>query len=469
MTKPIAILVEDDSQQLEVSRGVLEFAGYTVHSFDSIAPAQDFTNESTDLLDLFVLDRRLPVNAGERATDEFGDELLNEIRSAYPDARIIVFTGFATPRHVQESLQGGGQLPTQDGQPLDRVTVLEKDQSLEFKEHVEQFRQLLQFLDDIEIIPLPSNAKLDSLEKRVIRRLAFDYRAVSVSVSSLAGGLTGASVWRCEIHRAEGRIATVVAKRVKSCSLPGGLAELLPRAITTARVRTLSGLMAGGHLNVLQLAGESPSALMDFIAKQPTRAVEFAKPVWDALHGVPAQRTTLTVAKLCEPLIAWESLSDLLGTHEIQAPAGSLVVTTQVGPRHGDLHPGNILIDNGQAVLIDFDSETFAAGALDPITTLISTLVHPDSPIRGAAWPDPAHIASAFATHDFGQGHPCADWFGGVQDWIQECQTSEREYWALVLAYAGRQLRYADVTGDPATVDRVLAIARRASDALGSS
>lgn len=469
MTKPIVILVEDDPQQSEVSQGVLDSAGYTVHSFDSIAPARDHMHKSADLIDLFVLDRRLPVNSSQPATDEFGDELLKEIRSAHPDARIIVFTGYATIRHVQESLQGSGQLPTQDGQPLDRVTVLEKHQSLEFKEQVEQFRQLLQLLENIEIITSPNDAPLDALEKRVIRRLAFDYRAVSISVSSLTGGLTGASVWQCEIHRPEGRIATVVAKRGKSSRSPGGLSELLPPANTTARVRTLSGLMAGEHLNVLQLAGESPSALMDVIAEKPARAVELVKPVWDALHGVSAQRTTLSVAEVCETLISWEQLSALLGTHGILAPAGSLVVTTQVGLRHGDLHPGNILIDNGRAVLIDFDSETFAAGALDPITMLISTLVHPDSPIRGAAWPDPAHIASTFATQEFGRGHPCADWFGGVQDWIQECQTSEREYWALVLAYAGRQLRYRDVKEDGATVVRILAIARRASEALGSS
>lgn len=468
MTNPIAVLIEDDPQQAEVSQGVLETAGYAVRSFNSIAPARDYLHTSTDLIDLFVLDRRLPVNAGEPATDEFGDELLKEVRSNYLDARLVVFTGFATIRHVQESLQGSGQLPAQDGQPIDRVTVLEKDQSLEFKEQVEQFRQLLQTLDDIEIITPPGTASLNARDKRVLRRLAFDYRAVSISVASLDGGLTGAGVWRCEINRVEGRIATVVAKRVKSPGSPGGLPELLPRANTAATVRTLSGLMAGGHLNVLQLAGESPYALMDIIAEQPAQAVELVKPVWNALHGVVAQQKTLTVAELCESLIAWERLSELLSPYGIQTPAGSLSVTTHVGPRHGDLHPGNVLIDNGQAVLIDFDSETFAAGALDPIIMLISTLVHPASPIRGEAWPTVSEITSTFATGDFGRGHPCELWFGGVQDWIEECQTSQREYWALVLAYAGRQLRYPDVRGDQETVDRLVAIAKRAADALAN-
>src|SRR5699024_2748243 len=192
--------------------------------FGSIAPAQGYIRSSTDLIDLFVLDRRLPMTAGEPAADEFGDELLGEVRSKYPDARLIVFTGFATIRHVQESLQGSGQLPTQDSDPIDRVTVLEKDQSLEFKEQVEQFRSLLQTLDDIEIITPPGVGPLSPLDKRVLRRLAFDYRAMSISAAALGGGLTGASVWRCQINRSEGHVATVVAKLVESSGSPGGLA-----------------------------------------------------------------------------------------------------------------------------------------------------------------------------------------------------------------------------------------------------
>lgn len=469
MTNPIAVLVEDDPEQAEVSVGVLEAAGFNVHSFNSIAPARGYISDSTDLIDLFVLDRRLPVNSGESATEEFGDELLKEVRSTHPDARLIVFTGYATVRHLQESLQGSGQLPAQDGQPLDRVKVLEKDQSLEFKLEVEQFRELLQDLEDIEIITSPGTAPLSAIDKRVLRRLAFEYRAVSVSVAPLDGGLTGASVWRCQINRSEGRIATVVAKRVKVHGSPGGLAELLPRANTTATVSTISGLMAGKYLNVFQLAGDSPFPLMDVIAEQPDKAVELAKPVWDALRAVTAQRLTTTVAEMCQPLISWDLLTERLRAYEVQAPAPSLSVTTRIGPRHGDLHPGNVLIDNGQAVLIDFDSETFAAGALDPITMLLSTLVHPDSPICGAAWPDASYIGSTFGTPDFGRGHPCESWFRSVQEWIVECHTSPREYWAVVLAYAGRQLSYPDVLQNQEIIDRLVALARRASEELAST
>ena len=469
MANPIAVLVEDDAQQAVVSEGVLNAARYDVRSFNSIAPALNYLRACPDLIDLFVLDRRLPMNAGEAATDEFGDELLDEIRVDYPDARLIVFTGFATIRHVQEALQGGGLLPTQSDRSIDRITVLEKDQSLEFKEEVERLRQLLQSLDDIEITTPLVPSLLSDLDKRVLRRLAFHYRAVSVSASALGGGLTDASVWRCELNRAEGHIATVVAKRVNSVGVRGGLPELLPHANTTSTTATLSGLMGGSRLNVLQVAGESPYALMSIIAEHPARAVELVRPIWDSLHGLTSQRKSLSVAELCASLIEWEKLSELLGPYGIQLPAGSLSATTQIGVRHGDLHPGNVLVDNEHAVLIDFDSTTFAAGALDPITMLLSTLVHPDSPIRGSSWPDASDIASNFATSSFALGHACEPWFQGVHEWVDECRTSQREYWALVLAYAGRQLRYKDVVQDDEVVSRVVAIARRAAGALADS
>jgi len=128
-----------------------------------------------------------------------------------------------------------------------------------------------------------------------------------------------------------------------------------------------------------------------------------------------------------------------------------------------------VLIDNDQAVLIDFDSTTFAAGALDPVTMLISTLVHPDSPIRGASWPDASEITASFATSDFGREHVCRAWFQGVLEWIEECRASQREFWALVLTYAARQLRYQDVLADEEVVERVVAIIRRATAVLAAT
>lgn len=466
MTNPLAVLVEDDQQQLEISKREMQTAGFEVRDFDAVAPVLDYLQSSTELVDLFVLDRRLPVNFGDAAGDELGDELLRAVRAAYPDARLIVFTGYASVPHLQQALEGGGSLPSHGGPALDRITVLEKHQSLEFRKHVIEFRQLLQLLNDIEITTEDPAESLTALDKRLLRRLAFSYHAVSVSALSLSGGLTGARVWKCVLRGQEGLLATVIAKCVSKSSPLGGLPALLHRSATTSTIATLGGPIAGRYINVLQIAGENPYSLMSLLSRDPAQAVALARPLWDALHAVDYQQRARPVAEICSSLIDWEEISERLSDFEITVPAGSITASTAIGLRHGDLHPGNILIDGTDAVLIDFDSNTFGSGLLDPVTILLSTLVHPESPIAGARWPSPVDITESLGTSDFGRGHACEAWFRAVQEWISECRASDREFWSLVLAFAARQLRYADVLADAETLGRVVAIAKRAAGAL---
>jgi CheY-like chemotaxis protein len=469
MSEPFAVLVEDDPEQAGITRALLADAGFLVETFGSIETALTFLDSNSELIDLFVLDRRLPVRSGESAADEFGDELLDQVREMHPDSRIIVFTGFATVRHVQQSLQGSGQLPARVTPPLDRITVLTKDQSLEFKEQVEAYRSLLQELDDIEIVFDSAATNLGAVDRRILRRVGFEHGAVSIAPTALSGGLTGASVWKCDVRRVEGSVGTIVIKQVKTMPSLGGLPELLPRANATSTMATLSGLMGGNLVNILQLAGSAPYPLMDLILDRPGDAAVVALPIFTGLRAVSEHQKMLTIAEICAPLGDWVELTQLLTEVGIAAPAGSLNASTKIGMRHGDLHPGNILIDEGQPVIIDFDSSCFASSLLDPITLLISTLVHPDSPMRGVGWPSPAEIANGFGSPGFALFHPQEAWFASIMQWAEESKTSYREYWALVLAYAARQLKYDDIRSDPKIVERVVALATRASAALMAS
>jgi len=469
MAEPIAVLVEDDPEQSEFSSNILSELGFDVRAFGCIADALDYLKENTELIDLFVLDRRLPVNPGELVSDEFGDELLRTVRSRFTDARIIVFTGFATISHVQQSLEGSGQLPTQDRPAIDRVTVLEKSQSIEFKEQASAFRGLVQSFDNIEVKTTDTACTLSYREKRAIRRLAYEYRADSASVTPLSGGLTGDPIWLCNLSRAEGLFATLVAKRLRTLPVRGGLMELLPRVNTAATLSTLSGMMGGTYLTLLQLAGKDAFPLMRLIESNPDEAVRIARPLWAALHGIANDEKVLPVAQICTPLIAWERLTELLKPYGISIPPGTLTATVKMGLRHGDFHPLNVLVDGEHAVLIDYDGPVIASGVLDPLTMMVSTLVHPASPIRADKWPAPSEIGTSFGELEFGAGHAQAAWFHGVTSWFQQCRTSDREGWAMMLAKAGRQLEYPNVTCDAEIVGRVIAIARRAASALAET
>lgn len=469
MPEPIAVLVEDDPEQAQMTVKILTDAGFDVRFFESISSVTEYFATTSDLIDLFVLDRRLPMRRGEISTDGFGDELLRTVRDEFADAKVIVFTGHATVPHVVSALGGNSQLPTHELVAIDRITVLEKDKSLEFRDQVRAFRGLLQSLDDIEIRHERDLGQLTRQQMRQLRRLAFEFRASSIHVKVLGGGLTTASVWRCSIDRPEGVVASVVAKTGSSAGVPGGLSDILPSSHATATTRILTGLLWGKNIRVLQVAGRDPIPLGQMIEQEPDRAVSLVTPLLSALSAVESTRTRLAIQDLCAPLLPWDELVAMLRSRGIKAPAASLQISTATGARHGDLHPENILVDSNQCVLIDFDSEVFGAGLLDPLTLFFSTLTHPDSPLLGSKWPNEEEISARLGGAAFASDHPQRPWFVGVMAWIEQVQTSEREYWAIALAYATRQLRYENVTDDPETVVRVLAIIRRAVRELSAS
>lgn len=462
MAKHLAILVEDDSEQAEVSRRVLVDAGFDVIAFPAASPALDLIRSDGFSADLFVLDRRLPVYAGEPDTDEVGDDLLGEVRSTFPDARIVVFTGFASIPHLQTTLSGNGQIPTPTGVMIDRISVLEKHQSIEFRDAVSSYRTLLQHLDDIEIIATPVGTEVDAQSSRVLRRVGLAYGATSMTVASLGGGLSSSRVWSCELRDAQAVAGSVIVKEVKKPDQLRGIAGLLPPSMAMSTIATLSGLMDGRSANVMQAAGSGSQTLMSSIEADPDHAIKLLVPVVDSLIGIPSSTTTKNLDVVISTFITYEDLTLALGQLELDPPSRTMQISLDSGWRHGDLHPANILIVNDRAALIDFDSECVGGACIDLVALLVSTLVHPDSPLRGKAWPGEDQVAAVFGTRDFGRDHPCHAWFAGIHQLREKVGGGQREFWATVLAYAARQLRYHDVRDDRETYRRVVALVRRA-------
>lgn len=469
MTKHFAVLVEDDPEQAEVSHRVLEDAGFDVLVFPAAAPALDRIRTAGFSADLFVLDRRLPVNPGEPDTDEVGDELLAEVRATFPDARVVVFTGYASIPHLQTVLSGNGQIPTPTGAMIDRISVLEKHQSIELRDMVSSYRTVLQHLDDIEIVSVPLGTDVDGQSSRVLRRVALEYGATAMTVSALGGGLSSSRVWSCELRDAENVVGSVIVKDVKKPNQLGGIAGLLPSSMAMSTLGTLSGLMDGRYANVMQAAGAGSQDLMSMLEGQPDRAIELLSPVAEALRAIPSTPTTVNLEDLVGAFITYEDLSITLSSLGLPPPSRTMQISLERGWRHGDLHPANILIVGDHAALIDFDSECVGGACIDIVALLISTLVHPDSPIRGQNWPDEDDITTAFGTSDFGRGHRCAAWFTGLHQIRVESALGQREFWAMVLAYTARQLKYSDVQDDPETRGRVIALVSRAHSELERS
>lgn len=466
MPRPIAVLVEDNAEQSEFSRSILESVGYTVHTFFAASPALDAIGGVRFFADLFVLDRRLPVNEGEPDTDEVGDDLLAEVKSRFPDARIIVFTGFATINQLQVAMSNNGQIPTGDGGTIDRVSVFKKDQSIEFREAVAKHADVLRRLNDIEVASDIPSVQIDSGAGRLIKRVALAYNATSVTARRLSGGLSSSSVWSCELRDAHSVVARVVVKDVKKPDQLAGLASLLPASMALSTLATLSGLINGRYVNVMRAAGAGSISLFELLGQDPSQASAIIAPIARALSEVPVSSTTKRLDEVIANFISYDEMAVVLDGIGVPAPSPSMQISVQQGWRHGDLHPGNVLIIDEGAALIDFDSECVAGGCVDLIALELSTLVHPESPIRGQLWPGEEEIRASLGTANFGASHGCAVWFAGLNVLFELVGASHREVWATRLAYAARQLRYDDVRADVQVTSRVIAIIARACSEL---
>ena len=194
----LALVVEDDPEQMDFTAQIVAAAGFRVEGFGDYESATQYLESSDGMVDLVVVDRGLPLRIGEPVADEIGDELLRQFRARFPDARIVVFTAFADVPHVRRSMQGGGQLPpSRSGTLLDRVIVLEKDDSIEFEEELKRYAELLRELDDVDVAGPGVHSARDL---RAFRRLTHEFLGMSVQAEALGGGLSGASVWKCELR-----------------------------------------------------------------------------------------------------------------------------------------------------------------------------------------------------------------------------------------------------------------------------
>lgn len=461
MSSPRAVLVDDDPQQLLEASEAIREAGFDLQTFTDAKSMLDFLDGEHQFIDLFVLDRKLPMKDGETKSDELGDALFERVKSEYPDARILVFSGYTDFDHAQALMEGVGFLFDQGGVQINRVTVMKKSQFDRFERHLAELRAVLRAFEMIEVIP---ESALDMVEKRVLRRVGYFYGGTALRARELAGGLTSAKVWMCEITTPNGPIGTVVAKQGKTFPAPGGLQDLLPREYIARRVETISGLMDGKVISILQIAGQTPVPLMDLIGTDDLLASEQMDKLAARLDSVErSPQTSLQLAQIVSQIEPWEDVVRRLEQFGIPAPPGDLWVTTSSVMTHGDLHAGNVLICENDPVLIDSDGNLFAAALVDPLTMLMSILAHPHSKLAIEKWPTPEQIESDFGESGFGAESAAPVWFATLHRWIDARSSSPREFWSVALAYAGRQLQFDDVLANEVVRERVIAIGAKAS------
>src|SRR3954464_6765592 len=96
---PLSVLVIDDEKQIRATcRVVAESLGFHAHVAENAGNA--YKSLESENIDVVLLDMKLPGSSS-------GLDMLNDIRSRYPNLVVIVMTGYATVEAAVQAMRSG--------------------------------------------------------------------------------------------------------------------------------------------------------------------------------------------------------------------------------------------------------------------------------------------------------------------------------------------------------------------------
>lgn len=410
------------------------------------------------IFDLIILDLKIPTqDEGLDIDATHGHAVFHSIQSAMPGTPIYILTGsepdhFATDlsRHSERvDLFGSGKsLPTILYFPKDKVDLL-----------VDEVLVLATDAAATEKIELNRGGKtveLTHAQKRLLKVFTRLSGGNSCFVER-AGGLSDALVLKVMVKRDGDKRGVSIAKL--------GLATKI-RAERDAYENDVKLLTAGAFAPVIQriekgvglfagvfysLADEYGKTLFEVIRDD----VVHAPTVISDLGGKLARWTDVkktskvAVSSIRKRLLSDEKLAELKANFDLRFidEVERQEVTSSFSCIHGDLHGGNVLVNDRWApVLIDFGDVGDGPSCLDPVTLELSLLFHPDGCGRT---PQLVDLVDHWPSIDFYlEKHSLAPAIRACREWAHHIGASDKDVLAAAYAYTLRQLKYDTVPPD---------------------
>ncbi|WP_169744290.1 phosphotransferase [Knoellia aerolata] len=458
--------VEDESgKATERFQHEIESAGFAVaraYSADDALARLAEVSAAEGIVDLVVLDRKLPATSGDRATEQTGDRLFEEIEAGYPDTPIIVLTGFSDEDFALLVLQRRNTLEIGLPDSVQRISHFKKRDALKFRESLRLIGGALWETENVAVEGAP-DAKAAI---RVLKRVAQVFDGAVLRARPAGSGSSESSVWLCEVFATDGRWLTSVVVKIGSHDSgrpSGGFMGSVPPANAAQPIHWVHGACGGFSGHVAPLAGPDAQSIAGVLQHDEPRAVEAVISAVEVLDQVPAASANIRLASFVSPLIDWSRAEQVAIDHEISLPDPHLAIPSRHGCLHGDLHPGNVLLVSGRPVFIDFDRQRSGSLIYDAISLALGAFFNEFGPLRDR--PPTAEEVEQFLT---GRADP-STWLGACSSTWPERGYGHRERWSALLAYALRQLKYDDNIDDTSLKDLAVQLARRASVVLNES
>lgn len=467
MSSRTVLYVEDeDAEPVPSFTRLLHEAGFEVLRVRAADEAHVvLENPSAADIDLVLLDRKIPAAAGGLASESVGDDLFTFTNAELPDVPIVVLSGYTDEDHARWVLQRPGSMHF-DEVEVRRFQHYRKGDSLEFQEAVQELGALLSRIDGVEL----EGDEVHTRHARLLKKTVRLYGGATAVVRATEAGLSEASVYLCDVKAPDGRRLTSVAVKVApyGTSKPtGGFLSSIRANMRATPTEIVGGCCSGLVGIVSPLAGSDAIALDEILAGDEAKAAEIAELVFEELRALDRSQRQIPLSEFGSAYLAWNRAEALLGANGIDVPIGRLQINETVVQVHGDLHLGNVLVMDGQPpCIIDFDSQFVGSAVFDPLMMSLGPFFHRAGSQRATEW-QVAEVLKAFEASD---GVDAASrWARMAVDYCVSSELYRREFWAVLLLYCAKQLKYRDVTDDPRIKELAIGLARLAVEKLGVS
>lgn len=465
------LFVEDNSSYADTLVSVVneKFPGVSWDVIDNSGSAVELLEHH--FYDLVILDLCMPsIPSGLEKNVENGQGLFYLIQKLMPGTPIYIVTGseldsFATglSRHGERIRLWGAE------QEYPTVLYFRKNKTPEL---IEELSGVYHEVLSVNSISINTRGKAIEFAKGQERALKTFVRSVGGfdGVYYPLSGLSGSLVGRVEVRDTRFNVIGAFVAKLGVSSKIQKENESYTRHVRLMPINTFTPLLSGMDKGLKEysaifytLAEGYRETLFEVVRRDAIAAVAVIQQVRASLERWSSAQevSRVSVGEIRRVKLSDESFEAIIqqyGLEEIR-DVESINVRASVSCIHGDLHGGNILVNQaGTPVLIDFGDVGVGYTGMDPITLEMSLVFHPDCVTSGVSQEMRSFLQHWPVIDEYCQNNPFGDVVKYCRDWAYDISGDDRSVLAAGYAFAIRQLKYETVNSDE-TVALIMRIA----------
>ena len=452
------LLVEDNKEFAEELISEIERVNPDVNVYLSLSSSSAIDLLSSHSFDLVICDLELPTVDGALDLDtDHGHFVVNHIVSDLPGLPVIVLSGFSIIDVAQDLLKQSRQADIfGNSEEWPMLSYILKSDVHDCIELVTTYSTEIRVINDIAFRG-PLVGDLPEADSRLLRIFARRMSGTIIEVNLLPGGLSSSNTYIVNIFDEHDHQKAITVAKIdhiqdihqESNNMKSFVVPILQQGKYAAEIDIVD--VAAGCLGGLfqRRADTFNYTLGQKMEREPKDATIIINELHEA--ETPwidsAGNAQIRIKEIREWFLQDESQLDKIPGSINWETFEARSVNCRISNQHCDLHPGNILVDDDNHILmIDFAKTSDNRSlVVDPISLELSLVFHREFKKLCQPWPNIKQIEDWFDLDKYIVDCPLPEFVSACREWTISVCSTPREIAAVVYAYSVRQLKFPDV------------------------